>query len=234
MKVLHVIQHNSAEYLGLVEDHLEGRGLRFRYHRPFTGKTSLPEAAAIADGLILLGGGPWGTAGARDLPTLDAEIALTRACLARDVPVVGIGVGAQILALAEGGTTQAAPLRFEIAEARRTSPGALHGYLPATYPVAIYMRDWPVPPQQAATLALAADGRPLLWQTRDTAFGFAGHPGFKLGMIEDLVMEFDEGPGDLEAGLAAMRTAQRAIEAALVPIMTGLVQAARWMEPDAG
>jgi hypothetical protein len=28
--VLHVIQHDSAEYLGLIEDHLEGRGVRFR------------------------------------------------------------------------------------------------------------------------------------------------------------------------------------------------------------
>ncbi len=94
----------------------------------------------------------------------------------------------------------------------------------------MYMRDWPVPPPNATILAHAADGRPLLWQTREAAFGFAGHPGFKLGMIEDLVMEFEEGPEDLDSGLAAMRAAQRAIEDALVPIMTGLVQAARWMD----
>ena len=99
---MQVVQHDSAEYLGLIEDHLEGRGLRFQYHRPFTGSAALPEAAAIADGLILLGGGPWGSAGARDVPTLRAEIRLVEACLERSLPVVGIGLGAQILAEAGG------------------------------------------------------------------------------------------------------------------------------------
>ena len=63
-----VIQHTSAEFLGLIEDHLEGRSIRFRYCRPFTGKVPLPKAEALDDGLILLGGGPWGSAGARDVP----------------------------------------------------------------------------------------------------------------------------------------------------------------------
>ena len=30
MNLLHVIQHTSADYLGLMEDHLEGRRIRFR------------------------------------------------------------------------------------------------------------------------------------------------------------------------------------------------------------
>ena len=65
-----VIQHTSAEFLGLIEDHLEGRGVRFRYCRPFAGKTPLPKPDALGDGLILLGGGPWGSAGTRNVPTL--------------------------------------------------------------------------------------------------------------------------------------------------------------------
>ena len=42
MKILTVLQHTSAEYLGYLEDHLEGRSIGFRYCRPFTEGTSVP------------------------------------------------------------------------------------------------------------------------------------------------------------------------------------------------
>ncbi|HET7365180.1 MAG TPA: gamma-glutamyl-gamma-aminobutyrate hydrolase family protein [Burkholderiales bacterium] len=231
MKLVHVVQHTSAEYLGLIEDHLEGRSVRFRYCRPFTGKVPLPKPEALDDGLILLGGGPWGSAGARDVPTLEAEIALAKACLEQHKPLVGIGLGAQILALAAGGRSQPTPLEFSVISARRTTERALNGYLPAQYPLAIYMRDWPLPPTHAEVLAVDETGRAALWQVGNRAFGFAGHPGIKVAMAEDLIMEFEEGPQNVAAGLSELRAAQRAIEDALVPIMTGLVQRTGWIEP---
>ncbi len=231
---LQVLQHTSAEYLGLMEDHLEGRSIRFRYCRPFTGKVALPKPAEIDRGLVLLGGGPWGSAGARDLPTLAAEVELTRAVLALGKPVVGIGLGAQILCLAEGGQVEAAPLRFGVGRAVRVVPDALEGYLPEEFPVATYMRDWPSPPPRARVLAQDPDGRIVLWQSRPTAVGFAAHPGIKVAMVEDLVMEFEENPPELEAGLVALRERQQAIEDALVPIMAGLVRIAGWMDPAPG
>ncbi len=42
MNVVAVIQHTSGEYLGLMEDHLEGRRIRFQYFRPFAGGRKLP------------------------------------------------------------------------------------------------------------------------------------------------------------------------------------------------
>ena len=60
--------------------------------------------------------------------------------------------------------------------------------------------------------------------------GFAGHPGLKLAMVEDLVMEFEEAPPGVEAGLARLRSVQRALEDALVPIMAGVVKRMRWMD----
>lgn len=228
-----VVQHDSAEYLGLIEDHLEGRGVRFRYCRPFAGKTPLPKPEALDDGLILLGGGPWGSAGTRDVPTLSQEILLAKSCLEMQLPIVGIGLGAQILALAAGGRSEPMPLSFEVGMARRTVAKALNGYLPQAYPLAIYMRDWPVPPPQAEVLARDEQGRAALWQLGSRALGFAGHPGLKVGMVEDLIMEFEETPPELEAGLAKLRAAQRSIEDALVPIMTGLVQLTGWIRAPA-
>lgn len=233
MKLIHVVQHTSAEYLGLIEDHLEGRGIRFRYARPFTSKGALPPAEALHDGLILLGGGPWGSAGTRDLPTLQQEIALARACLERDWPLLGIGVGAQIVSLAAGGRSEAAPLDFSVTTATRLVDSALAGYLPATYPLAIYMRDWAVPPQDAEVLARDPAGRPALWQIGQRALGFAGHPGMKVAMVEDLIMEFDESPAGVDTGLSNLRAARELIEDALVPIMTGVVRVTGWMdEPE--
>lgn len=233
--IINVVQHDSAEYLGLIEDHLEGRGMRFLYCRPFAGKTPLPRADALGDGLILLGGGPWGGAGTRDVPTLAAEIALAKAALAQEKPIVGIGLGAQILAIAAGGRSESAPLEFSVLRARRVDSAALHGYLPEEYPLAIYMRDWPVPPPGARVLARDEKGRVALWQVGERAFGFAGHPGLKVAMVEDLIMEFQEAPpaGEIEAGLARLRKVQRSIEDALVPIMTGVVQATGWIRAPA-
>jgi len=234
VKTLHVVQHTSAEYLGLIEDHLEGRGVRFRYYRPFATDGSLPAVGTVRDGLVLLGGGPWGSAGARNLPTLEAEVELARGVLKRGWPLVGIGLGAQVVALAAGGGTEAAPLEFRVTRAVRARDDALQGFVPPAYPLALYGRDRAVLPAGADILSRDDEGHAALWQAGERAFGFAGHPGLKVAMVEDLVMEFEETPEAIEPGLAALRGAQRAIEDALVPLMTGLVRATGWMDPATG
>lgn len=224
MNVLAVIQHTSGEYLGLMEDHFEGRRIRFQYFRPFVQGGKLPAIDVPADALILLGGGPWGSAGVRDLPKLAEELEITRACLEKGTPVIGIGLGAQILAIAAGGDVRSTDLTFDINDVMRTCDDALNGFLPEEFTQVTYMRDWPVPPADARILATDGSGRPALFQVGENAFGFAGHPGIKVGMVEDLIMEFEEVPEDAVAGLALLRTLQVKIEDELVPIMTGLVQ----------
>ena len=134
MNFLHAIQHTSADYLGLMEDHLEGRRIRFRYFRPFTEQGTVPQPGELCDGLFLLGGGPWGSAGERDVPSLEAEVRYTRALLDEGKPVVGIGLGAQILARAAGGGSESAPLAFDVGYARRVEDDALAGFLPERFP----------------------------------------------------------------------------------------------------
>jgi len=230
MKALEVIQHTSADYLGLMEDHLEGRRIRFRYIRPFTEKGRIPPPAECGDGLILLGGGPWGTAGGRDLPSLGEEIELTRSFLSMNRPVIGIGLGAQILAIAAGGSSVATQLEFDVGEARRVRDDALNGFLPERMPHVSYMRDQPVLPGEARVLAVDNSERPAIFQLGANALGFTGHPGFKPAMAEDLVMEFEEGPEDPVPALERLRMVVRDIEDALVPLMTGLVQVTGLMQ----
>lgn len=228
-----VVQHTAGEFLGLIEDHLEGRGVRFIYFRPFTAGGGLPVRVDAAAGLILLGGGPWGTKGGRAVPSLTEELELTRTCLALGKPVVGIGLGAQILAIAAGGDSEASELVFQVGEAKRVQTGALNGYLPERFPLAVYMRDRPLPPAGAEILAVDDTGRPALFQVAGNCLGFTGHPGAKLGMVEDLIMEFEESPEAPWPAMEALRGAQPAIADALVRIMTGLVQITGFMRPDA-
>ncbi|MEE4217016.1 MAG: gamma-glutamyl-gamma-aminobutyrate hydrolase family protein [Xanthomonadales bacterium] len=230
MNLLHAIQHTSADYLGLMEDHLEGRRIRFRYFRPFTEQGTIPQPGEFSDGLILLGGGPWGSAGGRNIPTLDAEIQLTRAMLDQGKPVLGIGLGAQILALASGGGSEPAPLAFEVGYAHRVREDALAGFLPQRFPNVIYMRDRPVLPDHACVLAEDEAGRPAVFEVASNAIGFTGHPGFKTAMAEDLVMEFEEAPENPAPKLQELQLMVPEIEDCLVPIMTGLVKITAWMQ----
>ncbi len=230
MKTLCVLQHVEAEYLGLLEDHFEGRNIRFCYCRPFTPGASIPSRAEDSDGLILLGAGPKGIVSGDLVPSLGAELRLTRDYLDRGLPVIGVGIGACILSTATGGGAEEAPLRFTLDNARRIVPDALKGHLPSTFPVAVYMRDRPVLPASAKILAVGAQDEPVLFQCRDNCFGFVGHPGIKSALIEDLIMEFDEVPENTAETLAGLRAVQTDIAAALAAIMVGLIDATDLMK----
>lgn len=232
MKSLAVIQHTSADYLGLLEDHFEGRRIRFKYYRPFTEDGKVPPFSDVGDGLVLLGGGPWGSAGTRNVPTLEDEVTLARQCYMNGLPIIGIGLGAQIVCLATGGQVEPAELDFRVTDASRTDEDALNGFLPESWPQVVYMRDRPVPPKFARTLAEDTDGKPALFQIGTNIFGFTGHPGFKRAMAEDLVMEFEEGPDDPGNALQMLTIRKNEIADRLIPIMTGLVQLTGLMRTD--
>lgn len=230
MKHLSIVQHTQSEWLGHIEDHLEGRGIRFGYHRPFASGGSLPSAMTVGDGLVMIGGGPLGTASTAQRPAwLEAEIKLARACLMMGKPVIGIGLGSQVLSLAADGGSAEAPFSCFVGMARRACADALAGRLPEQFPFVHYGRDRPVPPDYATILARDDDGLPAIFQIGRNAFGFIGHLGLRPAMIEDLIMEFDEAPEGVADQLALIKAVGPAIEDALVPIMTGLVEMTGWM-----
>ncbi|MCX7889041.1 MAG: hypothetical protein N2422_04840 [Rhodobacteraceae bacterium] len=226
MKSIWVIQHTEAEYLGLMEDHLEGRNLRFRYLRPFAAGGRVPESPAGADGLILLGGGPYGVVSGHILPSLGPELRLARAALAAGLPVVGFGLGALVLCVAGGGGAAEAPLRFTVEAAEIVN---WEDAAPQHMPLACYLRDAPLPGPSMRTIARGPEGQVLGFTAGGKSLGFLGHPGMKRGMAEDLVMEFAETPEDTLTGLAALNRHQIAIAEALGPFMTALVRHCAWM-----
>ncbi len=232
MKTICVLQHIESEYLGLIEDHLEARSIRFRYCRPFVAGGSVPASADGYDGLVVLGAGPFGVVSGSLLPTLASELRLTADFLHRDLPVIGIGLGSVILATAAGGGAVEAPLRFAVDDVLRVAGDALGGHLPERFPTALYMRDRPALPAAATVLAEGPAGEPMVFQSGSKAVGFLGHPGIKSAMIEDMAMEFDETPEGLADGLQRLRERQGAIAEALSEIMIGLIQLTNLMAPS--
>lgn len=222
MKTICVIQHTEAEYLGLLEDHFDGRGIRYAYKRPFTHGGMLPASPDGYDGLVLLGGGPYGLVSGHILPSLGHELRLTRAFLDAGLPVLGLELGAVILATAAGGGAAEAPLRFEVSRITATAPGHFGGMLPASLPMAAYLRDKPVLPPGAKVFATAENGDPAIFGIGANSLGFIGHPGAKRGMMEDLIMEFADTPEDCATSLRLLGEAQAEIAEGLTSLMVGL------------
>jgi len=229
MKTVCVIQHTEAEYLGLMEDHFEGRNIRFLYQRPFASGGRIPSETKGFDGLILLGGGPYGIVSGSLLPSLGPEMRLTKAFLDAGLPVIGLGLGALILTAAAGGGAEEAPLRFVVPMAVASDGDMLGGHLPARFPLALYLRDRPVLPVDAEILATDSSGEALAFSLRGNCLGFLGHPGMKRGMAEDIIMEFAETPENTVESLEALGEAQSDIAEALTELMVGICRHTGWM-----
>lgn len=226
MRTLSVIQHTDSEHLGLIEDHFEGRSLRFKYARPYTSNGKLPPSSAEFDGLVVLGAGPYGVVSGHLLPSLTHELRLIEDFLANGKPVLGLNTGAILLAIAAGGGATDADLALRVGVARRSRVSALGGFLPETLPYFYCGRDQPVLPAGAAILAADADGTPVIFAPQHNALGFLCHPGYKVGMLEDMIMEFDSLPDAASIALQNLREHQLAIATALGAVITGFIQVA--------
>ena len=229
MKTVAVLQHTDAEYLGFVEDHLEGRNIGFRYIRPAHDPNWVKKFDLPKDGLIVLGSAPYGTVSLPKLPLMQQRIDVVKSCLDEEIPVVAFGTGTQILSLAAGSTVRKRPLTLSIETAHRQVDDALNGYLPKTYPLVIYMSDYPNLPKDARVLAATDAGAAALFQIGNNCFGFLGHPGIKRAMVEDSFVQIPAHALNDPSTLVQLSARQYEIQQSLVRIMTGLIQSTGWM-----
>ena len=121
-----VFQHVAAEPLGTLDPLIRRRGHRIRFVNFERHPHARPRIDRYA-GLIVLGG-PMNVEARVAYPHLDVEIAAIREAVAQDKPVLGICLGAQLLAHAFGGRVSRNP-RWEIgwypltvSDAGRTDP----------------------------------------------------------------------------------------------------------------
>ncbi len=97
--MIHALYHSSGETLGLIESALQEAGLAFREHHLHQGDM-LPSAQDVS-GLIVMGG-PMNVDEVDRYPFLKKETDLIRDTLCVGKPVLGICLGAQLMAKALG------------------------------------------------------------------------------------------------------------------------------------
>ena len=105
MKKILVLQHVSYEILGTLDPLLRGQSFRIRYIN-FARNPEAKPSLAKYDGLIVLGG-PMNCDQTEAYPHLKTEIQLIKEALEKDIPILGVCLGAQLLAKALGAKVKA-------------------------------------------------------------------------------------------------------------------------------
>jgi GMP synthase (glutamine-hydrolysing) len=104
MRKLLVFQHSAREPLGVLDPMLRKAGFRIRYVNFSRQPEAQPDVSRY-NGLVVLGG-PMNVDQQHLYPHLATEIAAIREALARGIPILGICLGAQLLAAALGANVQ--------------------------------------------------------------------------------------------------------------------------------
>ncbi|MFD0318932.1 type 1 glutamine amidotransferase [Streptomyces flavalbus] len=181
--------------------------------------TELPGGSAPVDpagfaAVVLLGGGFLPDADAH-APWLPAERDLARRCAESGVPLLGVCLGAQVLAVATGGAVTGAhgrPERGSHTVVRRPEAAgdALLAGLPEAFPVIQNHRDQITAlPPGAVHLARSADCPVQAFRVGERAWGVQFHPEVGAERLAD----WDEAAlADAGLDLAALRTAALAAE----------------------
>ncbi len=201
------VQHTFSEFLGALEPQFEARDIAFTYLRPVTGQDVFANALQF-DSLWLLGGA-YPVDDATHAPWVADELRLVRAFERAQRPVVGLGFGAHVVALAHGG--EASPLPPHLAywttahatDAGRDDPvaRAVDGRR-----VLVMANGSVAAPPDAAPLVVDDAGRWIALRPQPRTYAVLFRPELKPGMIEDMIMEDDRPvPDDIGALLEEAR-----------------------------
>ena len=176
-----ILQPDPEVPAGILGTRLAERGAAVAAHELWQC-TDLPESASTCDGLVVLGG----SASALDGDQA-ALVAVLRSRLAADRPVLGLGLGAQLLTLALGGAVRpAAAPEFGYVDLVPTPLAAgdpvLRG-IGAGLPLMEWHEDGLELPEGAQPLAHCHRGRVLAFRCGPWAYGLQFHPGADVAIV---------------------------------------------------
>ena len=198
-----IFQHVAEEGPGLIEDVLKKRGEPYRIIRSYEGDPVPREMEGVC-GLVVMGG-PMNVDETHRYPFLKTERELITQAVSRGIPVLGVCLGAQMLACALGAKVWKGPqleLGFDLVEP--TVAGAqdfvLSG-MESKIPVFQWHRDTFELPAQGVLLASSPLYANQAFRVGPSAYGFQFH----LEITEEILkqwaawMQRDRMPGAKEA-----------------------------------
>jgi GMP synthase (glutamine-hydrolysing) len=182
-----VVQHTATEGPGRLAEWLPAAGVELDVVRPYAGEP-LP-ASLDADGGLVVMGGPMGANDDDAAPWLPHTRELLREAVAAGVPVLGICLGAQLLAAACGGQVErgAAGPELGVGEVR-LRPAATADPLLAGLPPVLRAVQWHYDavtelPADAVWLAESAAYRHQAFRVGERAWGVQFHVETSTAMV---------------------------------------------------
>jgi GMP synthase-like glutamine amidotransferase len=215
MTTVLAIQHVEPERPALLGEALQERGCRIKVLHPYRGEP-VPRNIASYGALVILGG-PMSAGSDEGFASRRDELALIADAAERRRPILGICLGAQLLAVAAGSAIRLGP-EAEIGWGTvQLSSGAgedpLFGALDGEIPVLHWHRETFDVPAGAVHIAASTLYEAQAYRVGDLAWGLQFHIEVDRVAVERLVTAFPEDAVAAPAGAAAIvAEAEGAIE----------------------
>jgi GMP synthase (glutamine-hydrolysing) len=189
-----VLQHHPVENLGAIADALEEAALAWQYVRVFDG-APIPADMKGAGGLIVMGG-PETVYQLDRYPYLRDELRLIETALRDNKPILGVCLGAQLLAAALGASVKRGESReigwYPVRLADAANGDRLMRELPAEFMAAHWHSDVFELPNRAVALASSAKTEFQAFRFGANAYGLLFHAEITQERLNRLVSEFGE------------------------------------------
>jgi GMP synthase-like glutamine amidotransferase len=187
MRPVLIVTHLVDRQVGLVRDTLQASGCEVIERHAAAGDT-LPTVGDVA-GIVSLGGRQSATQVDED-PFLAAEVALLQAALDDDVPVLGMCLGAQLLAVAASGEVVNAGRVYagwpDLVLTPAAAADPVFGGLPPRLPVLKWHEDVITLPDDAPLLGSSDGPGAALFRIGSSAWGSQAHLELTPELLVDL------------------------------------------------
>jgi GMP synthase-like glutamine amidotransferase len=215
-----VVQHVAPESAFAIEEALGTAGVHVAVCRVFAGD-AVPSDTAGFDGVVVMGG-PMSATSSEGFPSRDAEVALLDDALRTGIPTFGICLGAQLLAVAAGGSVSPNAYGPEIgwAPIHLASPcqdDRLFADLPATLTV-LHWHGETLDPPPGSQLLISSDAYPhQAFRIGDVAWGVQFHLEVTTDAVDGFLQAFPAEAAGAPGGGAAIAKATPGAVATLTP-----------------